>query len=120
MAMTCSLTQTLVLPRFHSALPKLNNLVQGLRAQRAVEFLADFEDGNNFQAREDWILCSCIPHYREPCMAYYAGTGPQLRDMVSKRVLKSIDQVLCNALEVAMLMKDEGIQSTWSEISRHQ
>ena len=102
--------------KYGSCLPMLEVALKSSQAQRAVKQLADYKEAGNYRSLIDWILCSCLPQYQEPCLAFYRDECPPLRETEDKTKIDAIDDLLCRMLTEAIRLEKAQEAITWRRL----
>jgi hypothetical protein len=71
-----------------------------------------FDSG--FRSVVDFVLASVCPSLREPCLAFYAGNGPALRDLVTETERHYYERRTIAFLEIAYALFSEKRRASWS------
>lgn len=52
--------------------------------QNALTRIAPKGSGDNYRSVIDWLCVSIHPEHRRACMAFYAGEGPPMREIITE------------------------------------
>ena len=71
---------------------------------------------HGYRSVVDFILAEVCPSLREPCLAFYVGNGPALRDMatVTEKELRYYECRMIAFLEIAYTAFSEKRRVSWS------
>lgn len=52
------------------------------------------KSSERYQSVMDFLLCEVVPKHRDACFAFYADSGPALRDLATEAELRTIESRL--------------------------
>jgi hypothetical protein len=85
-----------------SILPKTHTLLENEKCLGAVMHAAAKRKINQYRSILDFFLCELYSEYKPKCLAYYRGEGPNLAETMSKEELSDLDDMLSNAVQIAL------------------
>ena len=80
--------------------PKARELLGHSKIQRIL-FKRYSLNTDDYESMMDALFCETFTEFRVPCMDYYAGTAPQLRDILAEGEVKQFDKMLVGYLLLA-------------------
>lgn len=81
--------------------------------QKALEYVAARKKHDRYESLMDFLFCELHPTYRFACWRYYAGNGPQLKELLTPEQLLAYNDRLLRALEVAITLFKEQRCKSW-------
>jgi hypothetical protein len=98
-----------------SIFPKAGKMLNRKKTQRLL--FTDLEiDADGYKSMMDCLFVETFPEYKEACQAYYAGKGPQLREVITSKEIKAYDLVLCGLIELAHALSLVYTGVTWAAV----
>ncbi|OGY91781.1 MAG: hypothetical protein A3B31_01445 [Candidatus Komeilibacteria bacterium RIFCSPLOWO2_01_FULL_53_11] len=88
-------------------------LLASIEHQAALEYVAMNKNMNRYESVMDFLFCEIFPIYRSACQRFYAGRGPQLRDMINVEQLVFSGNCLMKALELAFDCYQQKQRISW-------
>ncbi len=80
----------------------------------ALRVISTRKSDSGYRSVVDFVLVSVCPSLRKPCLAFYAGKGPTLREMVTEAERRYYESRMIAFLEIAYAAFSEKRRMSWS------
>lgn len=81
--------------------------------QRALEYVAARKKFERYCSVIDFLFCELHPEWRASCFRFYNDEGPQLKDQITEEQIKTFENRILKALEVAYDLHCQKRRKSW-------